>query len=285
MKYQAGTALTEYTLIGILILSCCIAASLNIGVNLKGLIHGLQADMTAHSKKAFLVNQNMASQSSSVISSELPSSSPLKLSEDERVLLKKPLADKIQTTGANGTTKLLAKHLEALAEQLLAQGKITEAQNESILRLANQGHYIAEIERLIEQAITSQQSTVMFEGKTYELRAIASQIAFTNRGPLHFAEGDILSEYTAYQQPEMTKFVALYQDVMSSGIASDPLVATTIQSAATQIANIAESLEDSVFRPSEMALKNDLASRVTQMNSTKICQAGGFRDNSLLCSL
>jgi hypothetical protein len=82
----------------------------------------------------------------------------------------------------------------------------------------------------------------------------------------------------------MAKFVALYQEVVSSGAASDPLVASTIQSSATQIANVAESMEDEIFRPSGMSLIDAVISNTTQMNSAHICTAGNFTDNGLLCT-
>jgi hypothetical protein len=283
MKHQVGNTLLEYSLIGSLIALGCVAGLLGAGKNFAAMISGLKTEMSTHNQLAIAASKNAKILSSTTSSSG--TSSRLGLTSEEQMLLEQPLTDKLQTTGANGTTELLAKHLELLATQLLAEGKITEAQSDAILRLANQGHYMAHLEELLEQATAAGQSTIVMDGQSYSLEEIAGQIAFANRGPFHFADTDILSsDYAAYQEPEMAKFVALYQEVVSSGAASDPLVASTIQSSATQIANVAESMEDEIFRPSGMSLIDAVISNTTQMNSAHICTAGNFTDNGLLCT-
>jgi hypothetical protein len=287
MKHQAGNTLLEYSLIGSLIALGCVAGLLGAGKNFAAMISGLKTEMSAHNQLAAAASKKAAILSSTTSPSGTSSvSTLLNLTPQEQALLEQPLAEKLQTTGANGTTELLAKQLEVVAAELLAEGKITEAQSNTILSLANQGHHLAELEGMVEQAVASQQGTITMNGQTDDLHTFVSQFAFSDLGPHQFSGNtDILSSnYAAYQEPEMAKFVSLYQEVIASGAASDPLVASTIRSAATQIASIAESTEDSIFGGVQSDFNLALASRATQMNSAYICTAGNFSDNGLLCT-
>lgn len=67
----------------------------------------------------------------------------------------KSLAQGVETLGTNGTTESLAQALRSLAEQLAEAGEISSADAALVAKLANHGHQIAELERLVEQAIQS----------------------------------------------------------------------------------------------------------------------------------
>jgi hypothetical protein len=284
MKHQTGNTILEYSLIGLLIALGCMVGCLSFGKNFANAISGLKTEMSTRNQLAIEASKNAKMLSSTNPSSgSSGTSSKLGLTSEEQTLLEQPLSDKLQTTGANGTTELLAKQLELLAAQLLADGKITEEQSDAILRLANQGHYMAHLESLIEQA--SGQSTVVMDGQTYSTWDLASRLGFMAIPPDGFATADVFSsDYTGNQEVELAKFIALYKEVMASGAASDPLVSSTILNASVQIVNIGESMEDAIYRDSNgYDLKNQLASRVTQMNSSRICTSGNFTDNGLLC--
>jgi hypothetical protein len=281
MKHQTGNTILEYSLIGLLIALGCMAGCLSFGKNFANVISGLKTEMSTRNQLAVAANKNL----NNTMGTSSGLASALQLTPQEQTLLEQPLVDKLQTTGANGTTEVLAKQLELLAAQLLADGKITEEQSDAILRLANQGHYIGYLEGLIEQS-TSQQTPLILNGQTYQPWDLASQLGFIGAGPTTFSNTDLLSStYASNQEPEMAKFIALYQEVVASGAASDPMVASTIQSAATQIASVGEAMEDTIYWDSSgINLNNQLASRVTQMNSAYICTAGNFTDSGLLCS-
>jgi hypothetical protein len=65
----------------------------------------------------------------------------------------KSLAQGVETLGTNGTTESLAQALRSLAEQLAEAGEISPTEAELVKKLANHGHQIAELERLVEQAL------------------------------------------------------------------------------------------------------------------------------------
>jgi hypothetical protein len=302
MKRKTGNTLLEYSLIGSLIALGCVAGLLGAGKNFAAIISDLKADMANHKQVALVANSNAKLMTSMSSSSSSPGGLTTTLSQQEQMLLEQPLADKLQTTGANGTTELLAKQLELLATQLLAEGKITDAQSDIILRLSNQGHRMAQMEQLIEQGIQASNSdtsqlknmTVTLDGQSYLISDLPGQIGIDQYRPMDFANGDILSDYASYRSPEMEKFITLYQQVVASGAASDPLVASTIRSSVTQIASVAETVEDNMWYAINETdqyglsgvsdLNSRLASEITQINSSYICKAGHFSDSGLLCS-
>jgi hypothetical protein len=85
------------------------------------------------------------------------------------------LSKSIETVGGNGTTQLLLANLRSLAKQLVDQGKISQDEYNRMEALANQGHRLASIQKLLENAARSapdlnafQNTSLVFEGKIYD---------------------------------------------------------------------------------------------------------------------
>jgi polyhydroxyalkanoate synthesis regulator phasin len=305
IQYSTGNTLSEYGLVGSLILLICIAGFLTAGSNLNAIFGALKQDMAAHREIA--ESQAAITTAAALKATSTSGATPLPrimgdLSAEDMALLGQDLSNKLQTTGANGTTQLLATQLELLAKQMLEQGKISQAESDAILRLANQGHRFAHMEGLIEDAIrmsngnmdTLRQSTVNMDGQSYLIGDLAHQIGFGVRKPYHFSDSNILTDYPEAAQPEMAKFRELYQEALSGSAMSDPAIRATIESAATQIAMVAESVEDNMWAAINMSndypirnleeFNNKIASSSTQMNASKICRAGDYQDNQVICT-
>lgn len=63
------------------------------------------------------------------------------------------LATAVETMGTDGTTKQYAQTIQALAEQLKAQGKIDETQYQSLMDLSNEGFSLADSQKKLALAL------------------------------------------------------------------------------------------------------------------------------------
>jgi hypothetical protein len=227
-------------------------------------------------------------------------SPPSSLSPEQQALLQMSLADKIQTTGANGATELLANQLAAAAQLLLQQGKIDQAQYNILMELANQGHRMAQIQSLLDSGLKAANgdvaafasTTYVLDGKTYTSGDLASLIGFTTYIPDSFYTGsplDIAPTDPNVQQ-ESGKLLSLYNQALTSGALSDPAALATVNSAVAQIADLGELTENTVqtgiHTTGAVLTANTLSNldQSTHMTSAEICVAGDFQDNGVLCS-
>lgn len=303
--YQ-GNALGEYGLVGSLVVLVCIAGFITAGGNLNDLLASLGGDMTAHRDVAVAASQQRATTAEQAVAlndlaqnGAIPAELLKELTNQERAALSATLAIKLQTLGANGTTKLLSKQLVALARQLLAEGKISQPQSDIIMRMANQGYRMAEIESVIEDAARMANGdmdklkslTFQFQGEAANAYDLASKLGFNAKIPKDYANVNILDDY-GNAQFEMASFLNFYQQAQDSGLMTDPDVRATIESAATQIANTGESVESILYTalvkgkgtiPSYEDFKNKVASNATSMNSSRICTAGKFKNDGVSC--
>lgn len=87
----------------------------------------------------------------------------------------------VETTGVNGTGLMLAVLIE-LMNDYEKQNKITQEQADMLLMMANQGHSIAEIQKMMEQNSKDKNKTdyfnsyVMFNGQYYQMDDLANQL-------------------------------------------------------------------------------------------------------------
>jgi polyhydroxyalkanoate synthesis regulator phasin len=201
----------------------------------------------------------------------------------------------VATSGANGTTALLANQIESVAQQLLATGELTEAQYNSLMALANQGHQIGELERTIEQTAANSTDAASFMANLAQYPEFAGLATGDHSTLFGYATGS--TDPTLVTDPlgsidiahGSTKvFLQLYQDVLNSGALNDPAVKQQVESLATNIAYLSEVALDNAIDvkwgtipPSQ--LQDKLVSETTQIDSLQICTTGNGTDSGTQC--
>jgi hypothetical protein len=210
-----------------------------------------------------------------------------RLPADQQALLQSDFSTKLVTLGANGTTDLLATQLTLVAQALKEIGAITEAQSEDLLNLANQGHTIAQAERLIEDSVSgkTQSSTGMytFQGKEYTLDQLAGQIGFGG-----VSMDEVANPLTSDKaEPVLANFQSLYTTAQRDGSLEIPEVKALVDQASSQILTTGELVEDVYTREQitddYAAFKTRLASNATNASSGAICTAGRNTDTGQSC--
>jgi len=293
LSASRGNTITEYALIGILVVVVCIVALQTLGSGLNSAMAMVRQNMKNHQLQASaaLMAQKSAASGLAGQSGQLTAA--------QQALLQESLAQKLQTTGANGATEILADQLAATAALLLAQGQITQSQYDILMQLANQGHKMAQIESLVAQAVQMANGdptayanmTFTIDGQTYTANQLTDMLGYKGPTPYYFTGNSTLDPAVASSaDPELATFLSLYNQALSSGALSNPLALSTVSSAASQIAMLGEMTESvspeiangtAATSASITALE---ASQASQMNSSQICTAGNFQDNGVLCT-
>jgi hypothetical protein len=203
---------------------------------------------------------------------------------------------------------MLANTMQQTADQLLAEGKITQAQYGLFTDLANQGHAMGAIEQQIEAISASskdynqfltqaQQTTITY--KTADGSSASTDLSsfFTNSAS---SPPSIYDPITAvsYADFGMNYFNNLYNQLQNSGALNDPVLENLVQTLSNQIVHVGISVDGSVqnvvlqnAQPSELdevlswyysnysddALTST-ASNTTHVDSAVICTSGGGLD-------
>src|SRR6478609_890117 len=250
-----GNTLPEYVLIALFLILACVTGIQLLSNNVSMAMVKVRDDMKTHQQAAQSVLAAEQPAAAAAANGASGSGAGAGLTAAQTALLQQSLADKIQTSGANGATELLADQLSAAAELLLAQGKINASQYDILMQLANQGHRIAAIQDLITNAISSangdttllQNMTLVYNGNTYTVSQLAQMIG-TSSNPAELANTNVLALDPSQYDSQIASFAGLYNEALNSGALSDPAAMSTVTSASQQIGNLAESVEDTVYQ-------------------------------------
>jgi hypothetical protein len=295
-----GNSIPEYTIIALILMFITLAGIQLLSSNLNTAMAKVRDDMKTHQQAAQTVLA--AEQAAAAAAANGAAGSNVGLTAAQLALLQQSLADKVQTSGANGATELLAQQLSSTASLLLAEGKISSSQYDILMQLSNQGHQIAQIESLVSNAIaaaggdttTLNNMTIYFNGQSYTVPQLAGTIGVITLKPGDFTNTSILSMSPTdpLMEPELGKFISLYNQATSSGALSDPVAQATVTSAAQQIGNLGEVVENSLDQiklgevsPTAAAVETADSSAASGMDSSAVCLTGNFQDNGVLCSL
>lgn len=284
-----GNTLIEYILSGALILGLTISVILAFSTNLNKAFAALRDEMRSHrnqTQAAILARQSGGSSYTGLTN----------LSPQQLALLQSDLSTKLQTTGANGSTELFSQQIALSAQQMLDAGKIDQNQYDLLMKLANQGHQMAQIEGMIADAVQYaggdlsklKSLTYSFNGQNYTAIELSHLIGFVVSSD---SQTDLLAQDPSSAGSELSNFMSLYNQALNSGIVSTPELQSTVNSAAYQIASLGEITEENLWRfsadktnlTSATDLNNASAESATHINSGKICAAGDFLDNGVLC--
>lgn len=297
MRKRTGQGLAEYSLIAGMIVLLAIPALFLLGGNISDMTQSMIAPMPKNAKPSL----NVAGAASVAKGNSL--NQPTNTLADALgfdAFSSKALAKEIQTAGANGATEVLANRIEQIAQQKLAAGEMTQDQFNRMMALANQGHRLAAMESLVEDAAAKASNpqafmdqTIVFEGKKYTVADFGYLFGFSQSGGL--LSNPLDSARLAY--PEMKTFISMYDQVVASGALTDAATQAEVKKLASDIANINdsvlfamqdlgwdESIQPSDFTGSAAARVANLdASGKTNQKSGKLCTYGHGKDNGSQC--
>lgn len=200
----------------------------------------------------------------------------------------------IAVAGANGTTTIMANTLEALAKQLLDAGEISQTQYNGLIDLANQGHGIANLEKVLEdgaaKAASSKEYKAMkleYNGKLSSPSVLADALGYDTGGYEPGTVSDPFDTRSAYGP--LKNFLKTYDNLNSNGALTDPAVQEVVSSLVGQIAFLSEvstcmawQAASGEFTPAQFT--SQTISEMTHVKSLGICEAGNGKDNGIQCS-
>lgn len=284
-----GNSLTEYGFIGASILVACIAVLMMLGSNIDAGLARLQGDVSTNVTAAREAEAQAAAARATALIQQASEENGLGLDTTE-------LSRQLATSGANGATTQLANQMAQSIQELQAQGKLDPAQANLLLRLANQGHEIAQVMSLLESAAAAagndpvkfENTSIIYNGKTYTPKTLGLEIGWRGAQPADIAKNGALA-LAAWEQPGdvLNEFLNIYAQAERDGSLNDPAVKSIISNLTSQIVVASESVEtftcnnESLFTPDMMT--STVASAATHANSGGICTTGGNSDNGQKC--
>lgn len=292
MSRRFGQSMTEYGLIGASLGLVAVAALALLGNNLSGLFDA----MLSKPKPVQTANAPAPTSPAEALQTPAPVPAPatggntvITLENGQQLSLNMPdsVAQSVQTIGANGTTDLLASNLTAMANQLLEKGEITQDQANSLIKLANQAHHMAEIQKILEKSsaemgndVTAFKSTpVTIDGVTYPNSYEAA---------LSIGMDD---NNASAKGPELQKFWDLFSDAFQANYTLPQELKDVLQYHATTINNLSDSMriamrniiEHDTGTPSD--LQNMMTDQLIHSESTNICHMESQnQDSGVHCS-
>lgn len=286
-RMKTGQALTEYTIIGISIVTIAIGSLLFLSQSVRD---GFSNILGRQKSPDIAISASPVSQNrSDANNTPLSDPSPMTIVPDTPVTIKpEDLSSAVLTAGANGATTTLANSIQSVAAQKLAAGELSQAQYSALVDLSNQGHTLADIAKVLESTVTpsiSPNTSVLFQGKMVTIQHLYESIGYNYNSRSDPLPANPLEANGAF--PELDKFMSLYRSASQSGALSDPAIQATVHEAASQIALINMSLDQAtgaqLYGSAQNSLTEQTASRLTNSNSVIICNSGNGKDSGTNC--
>ncbi len=281
-----GQALTEYIIGGGLVLLVSIASLSMLGGNLDKYFNTMANSPAGDAPKVAGITSSTTSTVKVPIA--LAPSTSANLPSDKRPLsmpeTQGSYGNLVSVMGVNGSSSLVADQITALAHKLLDEGKITEAQANLFYNLANQGHSMASIEKIIEDGIHTHTDPVMYNGKSVWVGELTQELGW--RGPAG-SQKTIDDMPPGNESPQMLSLLNAYKALAASGALSSPGTQELTMKLTTDIANMSEAMEDTVAKTSTTltaaAMDAELGSRLSDQKSSIICTQGKGADSGTHC--
>jgi len=299
-KRASGNTIVEYALCGLLIVCVCIATFNVLGQNLNSIFLRMKNAKNAYGVHSLALGKGFINKTGGT------GSIMVGLSAQNAGLLQQPLAQRLMTTGANGSTEQLAQYLSALVQQKLADGTITQDQANLLLQLANKAHEMASIESMIQTALTNangsydafvaQKFTV--NGVTYAADQLTSLLSINQIMTGASSMSDVTSLMNSSSNipadSSVAAFINLFNSAQASGALNDPTISALVNQASTQVTFISDDLTRSIWfneagqegtafpTPDQVAARE--ASTATNSQAGTICLAGNGTDTGTTCN-
>jgi hypothetical protein len=315
-----GNTLGEYGLVGALVLVSCLGGVALLGSSLEQVLDGFNQSLSVRPK----VSSAESAQGNSPVHSIPPSAqgvmqnpsgaSPVGMTAatgSSKLMLNnltvENTAKTIQVVGANGTTRELMKLLESRIQTMLAAGEITQEEANLLQELANKGHYLANVEKSLEDAFMTGKTEIVFEGQSYLTEGFGHILGF-NRA---LSVEERWEMDPKYANPALKPFAEVFAKVKQSPMFANPSVKQQVFEITMQIAALDEALASTTVNvldtyqasPSKWStykseLDQGIAENFVEMmagapyststqnhdNSGKICSTGNGKDSGTACS-
>lgn len=210
------------------------------------------------------------------------------------------LSKAVETAGGNGTTKRILVGFESAIQQLYEAGEINESEANQLQKLANLGHEMAALQKLVEDAADAANgdkkkflaTQIDFRGKTLDVNwMININMSFTGE-PGDWANDPLNADTGAWGV--MKDFIDEYKRIEKSGMIESAAVNSLVEQLSGDILRIAGAVENTMDRLSPHEDNYDpnadlgefdhmMASTLTHDNSGGICNAGGGNDTGIHC--
>jgi hypothetical protein len=304
-----GNGATEYMLPAMLIGVALLVSAIGVQDFLPNYLKGTVGSDTVTKN---LVGQTQTSSEGSVAVKPLGFYTQVKLKPDSGRYLAQYKRN-IEALGADGATEKLLSTLNRYIDELLALGKISEAQHAELLKLSNHGHQLAGIQGAIEalaiQSAESErptlQNTIEVNGITRNLRNLAAMSIISNDSTGANASRKIYTpttEISAQMKTEfglnpsfeyvgtpVFEFIQQYEKALNTGEMADPTIRATIRALARDIQQLSQ---HSAIAASEIyhygadpsRLNESIASRTSHSHSGEICTVGNHQDQGVYCA-
>lgn len=315
-RAAVGQSVSEYAIIGALITVICLPALVLLNGHFNQDLQGFTGALSKQSPVIKTLHAPTAGGSpvtntaASAVSLSTANGVKIQLSPE----LSLPLSQTITTLGANGSTTLLANNIQAIAQELLATGAITEQQYNALTKLSNQGHLLAEMMGAMDEAAQRKEyastDAFFYEEPIYvngqkttpydvwnQLGYLPPDGAYKYATPdRELPQGQTYTEIPAdpLQPPRpasstMQKFIDLYSQANQSGALQDPTVKAVVEHLSQQIALTTEAVVQAHgdafmhYTPISQAASG-AASKVTHVDSAGICSVGQGTDSGVHCA-
>lgn len=309
LRSHHGQSLTEYTIIGASVVICSLGGLFLLGNSVSKAFEGMLPGYSKPPTSALPV-ANGAPAKPGEIAVATPPGKPITSSTGGALTGKglsvttadgtvieipdypKDVSKSIVTMGANGTTDVLASTIELTAVRLFATGEISQSQYNTLISLANQGHYLGKLAGALENAGMKTSGgdfnnvLVTVDGAQMSVIDVAQLIGMRGTDYDLAPPTNALS-VDAY--PGLQKFNDLYQQAKQSGALSDPAINAIVSAAASNIANInvaldyaGEKLASETIKPG--GITSQIASLVSHQNAGTICKSGNGQDTGISCN-
>jgi hypothetical protein len=237
-----GGTIVEYLLPAGLVVMACLTGFSIIGGGLDGWLGRFKGEMSqtvSSAQTAELAQQQAAA--AAAAAAAMPGAKGGGAASGAAYDLTDPskVQEALQAVGANGTTSEILASMEKWIQDQLASGDLTEDQANSLTKLANAGHELANAEKSLEDAVLSGQSTLTYNGKTYNVTDFSNQLGMdTGIGMTGVPNMD-----PSTAMPLTQPFMAAYQDAVSGGLMNNAGAADVVNNLSKQVVSISDLLK------------------------------------------
>lgn len=278
VNFFYGQTLVEYGICASVVLVVCIVAMQTMGGNLAEWLGLLKADMSKSVQKTAQVTTEQqaviaaargavnAAGQSGVVDKALETMQGAQVEENNAT---------IAVSGSNGSqTEAYATGILSQAKQSLDAGKLSQDEYNVILKMANKGHEIAQLQSLLEGAFQQSQgnsaayasSSLNFNGQTYTPTQLNAVLDSNVR------------DFSALRSQASTQTGVLYDE---------NLLSTINESGGHIINNGYASKQQNATADSFIQYQSEGGaggSAETHQESATVCTAGSYQDSGTQCS-
>jgi hypothetical protein len=262
-----GNTIIEYVFIGSLVLVACLGALQMVGVSWGGQMKHVKQDMLTHTQAA---NTAQAAQEQQIAEEQAQAAAAAATESSASAN-----AGPVETVGANGGTASYASDILTNAQQALQAGKVTQAEYDIIVKLANQGHEIASLQGMLEGAYT---------------QSNGNSAAYANTQLTYNGQSYTPAQLNAILQNNIGSFSALRsQASVLNGVLYDQPLLTSINDSGGNIINNGYASQQqnqsaaSFIQYQQQGLGQANGSSNTNQNSATICTSGEHLDSGQHC--